>query len=60
MIIINCTILGIENVSGDPQQYGDTMTFQAALKAVGKNSENMSSIDSQEYINQGLVRWLSG
>ena len=36
-------ILGSENVSGDPYQNGDTVTFRTALKAVGKNSENMSS-----------------
>ena len=27
-------------------------TFRTALKAVGKNSENMSSSEVQEYINQ--------
>ena len=36
-------ILGSENVSGDPYQNGDTVTFRTAPKAVGKNSENMSS-----------------
>ena len=30
-------------MSGDPQQNDDAMTFRIALKAVGKNSKNMSS-----------------
>lgn len=42
IIIRNSTILGSNNVSGDLQQNGDAMTFRAAFKAVGKNSENMS------------------
>ena len=39
-------------MSRDPQKYGDTVTFGAPLKAVGKNSENTSSTEIQEYINQ--------
>lgn len=42
----NSTIPGSKNVSGD------TVTFRAALKAVGKTSENMSSTEVQKYINQ--------
>ena len=48
MIIRNSTVPGSENVSGDPQQNGSTVTFRTALKDVGKNSENMN----QEYVNQ--------
>jgi hypothetical protein len=43
MIIRNSTIPGSKNVSGVPQQNGNAVTFRTALKAVGKNSENMSS-----------------
>ena len=43
MIARNRMIAGIENMSGDPRENGDTVTFRAAHKAVGKNSENMSS-----------------
>lgn len=32
-------ILGSENVSGDPYQNGDTVTFRTAPKAVGKNTD---------------------
>jgi hypothetical protein len=43
MVISNGMIPRSENVSGDPQQNGDTVTFRTAFKAVRKNSENMSS-----------------
>lgn len=46
MLSGNSMITGSKNVSDDPEQYGN------ALKAVEKNSENMSSTDRQEYINQ--------
>ena len=41
MIIRNSRIPGSKNVSGVPQQ--NVLTFRTALKAVGKNSVNMSS-----------------
>ena len=50
--IVYRMIPGSENVWGDTQQYGDTVTFRAALKTVGKNFKHMSSTDVQEYINQ--------
>lgn len=43
MITRNSMIPGSENVSGDSQQNGDAVTFRKALKAVGKNSENMNT-----------------
>jgi hypothetical protein len=52
IIVRNSRILRSKNVSGDLQQNGEALTFRTALKAVGKNSENMSSSEVQEYINQ--------
>jgi hypothetical protein len=43
IIITNSVIPGSKNVSGDPQQNDGAVTFRTALKAVGNNSENMSS-----------------
>jgi hypothetical protein len=45
IIIRNTVIPGSKNVSDVPQKIGNTITvtFRTALKAVGKNSENMSS-----------------
>ena len=36
-------VSGSENVSGNPQENDSAVTFKISLKAVGKNSENMSS-----------------
>ena len=52
LIIRNSKILGGDNVCGDTQQYGDTITFRASLKTVGNNFKYISSVDVQEYINQ--------
>lgn len=43
MIVRNNIIPGIKNVSGNPQPSDNAVTFRAAHKAVGKNSEKMSS-----------------
>jgi hypothetical protein len=43
MITRNSTILGSKNVSGNSPQNDDLVTFRTVLKAVGNNSENMSS-----------------
>ena len=43
IIIRNSMITGIKNVSGTPQQYSDSIAFREALKAVVKNSKNISS-----------------
>ena len=37
---------------GVPQQNSNAVTFNTAPKAFRKNSENMSSSEIQEYINQ--------
>jgi hypothetical protein len=42
----------LKSVSCDPHQYGDTVTFRAALRLWEKNSENLSSKEVQEYTNQ--------
>jgi hypothetical protein len=43
MIIRNSMIPGTENVSRVHQQNGNAVTLTTVFKAMGKNSENMSS-----------------
>jgi hypothetical protein len=43
MMTRNSTILGSNTVSGNFPQNDDSVTFRTVLKAVGNNSENMSS-----------------
>jgi hypothetical protein len=51
MIFKTSTVPGSKNVSGNPQQYSDFVTFRTAIKAVGKNSVNMSYTKVEEYID---------
>jgi hypothetical protein len=43
IIIRKSMIPGSDNIYGVPQQNDNAVTFRRALKAVGKNSKNMSS-----------------